>query len=305
MNLLHGALPILASSTVTVLALAQAPGAPAPNPARAPTAATENVEDLTSTTLSSPPEAPAPPAEAVRPSGSAPPATSPTNAEPPARSIASPPKAVATPQIARPEEPSVSAGPRNRRGFYVRVDNGLGYAGFSGTGPVGSASLEGLGSLSVVAIGGSIGRGVVLAGTLQAMTLTARFNGGPFENRYIGVGEESIPSSAKADAVFSQIGLLIDWYPSPLNGWHLGASGGLGLISLVNRADDSTFVGTGTGGTIFGGYDWFIAKKWSMGISLIASGVTSASLKEAEEGNDAGYRLRGFALGLGGSLLYF
>jgi hypothetical protein len=157
----------------------------------------------------------------------------------------------------------------------------------------------------VVAIGGSVGRGVVLAGTLQASTVTAKFKGGPFENKSISLDDQAIDATPKADVVFSQIGLLVDWYPEPSSGWHLGASGGWGLISLLNRADDSTLVGTSVGGTVFGGYDWFIAKEWSMGFSLIASGVTPASLKETEEGADARYRLRAVSVGLGGSILYF
>ena len=192
-----------------------------------------------------------------------------------------------------------------RHGFYLRLDQGIGYVGITGDGPLSSASMKGLGSTSVIAIGASIGRGVVLAGTLQAMSASATFKGGPFEGKTIIPSDRSVSASSKADAAFSQIGLLLDWYQNPAAGWHVGASGGVGTISIVNRADESTLYGFGFAGTLFGGYDWRIAKAWSFGLSMVASAITTSTIKYSDDGADTGYRLHGLSLGVTGSILYF
>ena len=159
--------------------------------------------------------------------------------------------------------------------------------------------------MSVIAIGGSIGRGVVLAGTLQTMSESATFKHGPFEGKNIVPSDRSVSASSKADATFSQIGLLLDWYPNPAAGWHVGASGGVGTIDIVNRADESTLYGFGFTGTVFGGYDWRIAKEWSFGLSMVASAITSSTIKYSDDSADTGYRLHGLSLGVSGSILYF
>lgn len=298
MKLSTSILLLLTSNTLGALALAQTP--PAPVEAQPiPSAPRDNVEDLTASTLTSPPQTPSSAPAAAPTPAPAPPASYPQSQ--PARA----PTVLAPAAIAPAEEPAVPPGPAIRHGFYLRAFSGIGYAGFSGRGPNGHVSIQGLGAQSLFAIGGSVGRGVVLAGTLQASGTTAEFKGGPFEHQTVTLGESSVNASAKADVSSSQIGLLLDWYPAPTIGWHVGASGGLGAISLLNRADDSTLVGASLSGTLFGGYDWFIAKEWSMGIALLASGVTSANMKESKEGTDAGYRLRAVSVGLAGSILYF
>jgi hypothetical protein len=79
----------------------------------------------------------------------------------------------------------------------------------------------------------------------------------------------------------------------------------VGTISIVNRADESTLYGVGFTGTLFGGYDWRIAKAWSFGLSMIASGITTSTIKYSDDAADAGYRLHGLSLGVSGSILYF
>jgi hypothetical protein len=160
----------------------------------------------------------------------------------------------------------------------------------------------------MIAIGGTLARGVVLAGTMTTSSLTAKFKGGPYEDRSIPIGDRSVPASSKADASLLQLGLLLDWYPNPYGGWHTGVSAGLGLISVLNRADDepkNALIGTTLAGSLFGGYDWSLGKDWSLGLSLLVSGTQSSTLKYADDGSDAGYRLRGGAVTLQTSLLYF
>jgi len=191
-----------------------------------------------------------------------------------------------------------------REGVYLRIVNVMSYVAVTGHGPYGTASMSGLGSGMILAIGGNPARGLVLAGTLQASTIESTLTGGPFEDATLTLDDESIDASTRATAAFSQLGALVDWYPDPAAGWHAGLSAGLGLTSLVIHADASQMFGTGAAGTLFGGYDWAIGPQWSLGIGLVASGNTSAKLMDTD-GADTEYRLRAFSVGLAGSLLNF
>ena len=192
-----------------------------------------------------------------------------------------------------------------RGGFYLRFASGFGGVNVAGTGPKGDASLSGLGSTSLMAIGGNVVRGLVLAGTIQASTVSSTFNGGPFVGENVTSNGKSLAASSKAGATTSLLGILVDWYPDPSDGWHVGLSAGLGATSVKNHADDSTMTGTSAAGSLFGGYDWAIGPSWSLGLALVASGVTSATLKASSDQSDTGYRLNSRSVGISASFLYF
>lgn len=187
----------------------------------------------------------------------------------------------------------------------MRVVSGPGFVSMAGDGPNGKVSLKGLGTGAIIAIGGSIGHGLVLGGTLQASDLTAKFNGGPFIDATVTAQGKTVSATDKAMIGTSGLGLLIDWYPSMSAGWHTGLSLGVGFTSVQNLADDSTMVGTSAAGNLFGGYDWSIGRDWSLGLDLFVAGTTSATMKDSKDATDTGYRLRSFCVGLGGSILYF
>jgi hypothetical protein len=192
-----------------------------------------------------------------------------------------------------------------RGGFYLRFASGIGGVNVAGTGPKGDASLSGLGSTSLIAIGGNVVRGLVLAGTVQASTISSTFNGGPFVGENVTSNGQSLTASSKADASASILGILVDWYPDPADGWHVGLSAGFGATSIKNQADDKTMSGTSAAGSFFGGYDWAIGPAWSLGLAIVGSGVTSASLKDSSDQSNTGYRLKSYSVGISGSFLYF
>jgi hypothetical protein len=176
----------------------------------------------------------------------------------------------------------------------------------TGTGPKGSASVSGLGGNSLFAMGGSIVSGQVLAGTARTSSISGTFNGGPFGAATVTSDGKSVVASNKADATSIELGLLVDWYPDPSDGWHVGMSGGLGAITVKNHTDDSTMSGASTGGSIFSGYDWSIGPGWSFGLSLVGSTTLAVSLKDTTSDRpDPGYRMKAYSVGLSGSLLYF
>jgi hypothetical protein len=74
---------------------------------------------------------------------------------------------------------------------------------------------------------------------------------------------------------------------------------------VINQADDSTLFGTSATGSLFGGYDWAIGPRWSLGVQALVSGSTNASMKDKSDQGHTGYKLRSISVGVGVSLLYF
>lgn len=200
-----------------------------------------------------------------------------------------------------PEELTSSA----RTGFYMRIALGMGYAQSTGTGPRGDAHFRGLGAGYGLTLGGSIAPGLVLAGTLQGTALSSSFKGGPFEQQTATTAEgKPIKLSDQGESSATEVGLLIDWYPRKSLGWHTGVSAGIGMVSVINDADNTTWAGSSLSGGVFGGYDWYLGKSWSMGLALSLRGARSATLKDSD-GNDTGYRLSAFSTTVDWSVAYF
>ena len=298
------------STLIAYLSFASLAGAQTtttPQSSQAPASAKDNVEDLTQTILNSPP----PPTLATAASTAPPSAPTAPAAQPSTgtSSISASSSTRTFPVPTTTKTPSSEAADCSRNpthtGFYLRVTTGFSYVSLAGTGPTGTAKIAGLGDNSIIAIGGSIARGLVLAGTIQSSEVTKTFKGGPFVGQSVTTAGQSKPASDKADAAASEIGLFVDWYPRPTGGWHVGLSAGLGAASVVNYADNSTMAGASAAGSIFGGYDWAIGSDWSIGLALVGAGAGSATMKDSSEKTDTGYRLRSFSFGLAGSILYF
>lgn len=174
-----------------------------------------------------------------------------------------------------------------------------------GHGPHGDLSTTGGGAGASIAVGHSVLPGLVVAGVARAWSITNTLDGGPYANATVTADGLSGPASGKVAATFSELGLLVDWFPIPGSSWHAGLSGGLGLASAINQADDSTLFGTSVAGSLFGGYAWAIGPRWSLGLDASVSATTNASLKDQSDRGHDGYALRLFSVLLAGSLLYF
>jgi hypothetical protein len=290
----------LSLTSLAGTALAEAQTGTATNPALAPSSATATgqVESSPQTmlpTTETPLPAPAAPTAPVAP------------VAPDTSAVAAPSSPAISPPPPAPLRIRTRDGARDwiRHGFYMRFGSGFGGVNLSGDGPKGSASLSGLGSSSLLALGGNLVGGLVLAGTVQASTINTTFTGGPFVDENVTSNGKSLKASNKADASAVQFGLLVDWYPNLSDGWHVGLSAGVGATSVKNHADDSTMTGGSAAGTLFGGYDWAIGPEWSIGFALVASGSRTTAMKYGSDQPDPGYRLKSTFLGISGSFLYF
>ncbi len=190
-------------------------------------------------------------------------------------------------------------------GFYLRVVTGTALLWMRGVNPTGTSSRMFTGAAeSTIAIGGAVAKGWVLAGTLHAIEGVGELSNGPFEDTQVTVGGQSITLSERAYAGSSLLGAMVDWYPNPRGGWHVGLAAGLGATNLMLSADDTTLFSTGLGGMVAGGYDWRLGRDFWLGLSLQASGVMRGTMKD-EDGRDTRWRMKSFGIGIGSSLVYF
>ena len=170
-------------------------------------------------------------------------------------------------------------------GFYVRMAMGFGATAISGHGASGSSvSISGASIPLRIAIGSTVGKSVVLGATLfGAATVQGSSSS--------GIGG--------AQASFGALNFLVDWYPSPEGGWHVGGDVGVGVISLTQN------VGAGADLSLsaFGGYDWWFADQWSFGPMLAVSGGSLAAINDSNN-NDTGYRLRAGSIAALASFVY-
>jgi hypothetical protein len=173
-------------------------------------------------------------------------------------------------------------------GFYLRIANETQYLGFLGSGPDGDASVKGLGSGGMLALGGTPLPGLVLGGTLSSDMLRGKFNGRP-------QGEEDKASIARA-----MLGAFVDWYPQADDGWHVGAAIGLAGITLTDSSIKDA-VGAAFSAKLFGGYDWWIGPQWSLGVAALFAATPSTTLRD-RDGDRNGYRFYTLSAGLAWSL---
>jgi hypothetical protein len=169
-------------------------------------------------------------------------------------------------------------------GFYLRAGTGLGYGALLGSGPAGDASISGFSLTTLVAIGGNVADGLVVAGAFHGGQVRDTFEGSP-------------PPQRKATAATGQFGVLLDWFPDPTGGWHVGALAGLGFATITD-AEIKDASGAGFGGAVFGGYDFWIGPQWSAGLFVVVGGSPSTELMD-RSGDKSGYTLGGWSAALG------
>jgi hypothetical protein len=132
--------------------------------------------------------------------------------------------------------------------------------------------LSGAGITLDLSIGGAILPGFILGGALLVQGASLRSS-----NSQAGLSDDR-------QAAFVALGVVADIYPKPDQGFHVG--GFLGLAGLGSGTDplspidrsSTTWERSGRNGAAIaahGGYEWWIASRWSMGVMgrLIFSGV--------------------------------
>lgn len=175
-----------------------------------------------------------------------------------------------------PKKPDTSK--RNHDGFYLRMGMGPGYgrvvAEGAGSNDV-KATYKGWGPAFELLLGGTLGSGFVLGGG---------FVGQDVSEPDLEVESRSVNVSGTVEDQslgILTIGPFIDWYPDPKGGAHVGVMIGPAEVGLQ---DDDGQSSTGLGGSLFGGYDFWIGDQWSLGLE---GRVVAASTEHTR--NDASF----------------
>jgi hypothetical protein len=156
-------------------------------------------------------------------------------------------------------------GVREHDGFYLRLALGIGYLeGRHSYRCCGGTLLVhrmwGVSQLGTFAVGGTLGRGLVLGGGLWGATLPSVTVSGTQEN---GDANPTFYDFQEDQGVLSTsiVALFLSWYPDPREGWHVSGATGLALVN------GERWTRAGVGLVLEGGYDAWVGKQWSLGVT--------------------------------------
>lgn len=155
---------------------------------------------------------------------------------------------------------------RRHDGFYLRLGLGLGVLSLkrdTTTSTPGDAAytgesvIQGGAGVGEISIGGTVGSGIVLCGTL----LNHELADATLER------DEGDDVDLGSSLSFGLVGMGVHYYPDERGGFHFG--GTLGLAYAVADVSQSRFErlgGVGFGGSLATGYDWWVADQWALGV---------------------------------------
>lgn len=119
------------------------------------------------------------------------------------------------------------------------------------------ATYTGLGPAYELLIGGTLGSGFVLGGGFVGQDVTE-------PDVEVTTANVSVSGSIQNQSLgIVAVGLFLDWFPDPKGGAHVGLLIGPANIGLQNENGGSA---DGSGASLFGGYDFWIGKQWSLGV---------------------------------------
>jgi hypothetical protein len=153
---------------------------------------------------------------------------------------------------------------RNHDGGYLRVGFNLGFISDSARQGAVKAESSGFGGFLDAAFGGSLSESLVVGAALHslgAFSATTELDGQNLDRQH---------------STFVQVvGVLLDYYPDPRRGLHIGMTVGSGSADIVVNADEETSSGVGLAMRL--GYDFWVGEQWSVGPALGLLFVAGAS----------------------------
>lgn len=247
-------------------AQAPAPGTESPGPVPAPAAPTASAPTAPPSVEPAPPTAP--------PGG-------PPEAPPPPVMYAPAPAPTYGPSAAQePQPPEKNSRVRRHDSLYFRFGLGIGFAHVSSSGTLEvpaqtagaleqvdyKATYDGWGAAMEVLLGGTLAKGFVFGGGFVGQNI-----GSPnvTENKTVTSNQSSVRTNGSFGVV--ALGPFVDWFPDEHRGLHFGAMAGLGVIGLH---DAGGVRHAGVAGSLWGGYDFWIADQWSFGLEARALAAT-------------------------------
>lgn len=171
--------------------------------------------------------------------------------------------------VAQPPLPPLL--PRSRHyhdGFYLRLSVGFGALGVSSSGGQGFGSTaSGSGGALDLLLGGTPAPGLVIGG---GVLLQEAFNPS-YSAHFPGPLTIGDTSTGSGSLVFGMLGPMIDAFPNPSGGFHVGGLVGLSRIGFSDHGNPSTGIGL----SAWAGYMWWASSQWSLGGLIRLSGARS------------------------------
>jgi hypothetical protein len=142
------------------------------------------------------------------------------------------------------------------------IGTGYGLAKTSGSfaGSSLTAHYEGVGPALELLFGGTPARGLVVGGGFVGQDIWD-------PETTIDSNNPNVPQSLNFEGALGVLALgpFMDWFPDEKGGAHVGGMIGFGGIGLRDRSGNPDI---GLGGSLWTGYDFWIADQWSLGAEL-------------------------------------
>lgn len=185
--------------------------------------------------------------------------------------------------------------PPTHEGFYLRLSPGIAYGATRvQTDRVSQPDykLSGSGLSLDLWVGFGLSSGLVLG---PAISYWGENDGDP---RIRG-------GAASAESGSVLLGAFVDAYPNPRRGEHFGGALALASVNakVSGREELKDYQGVGAGFLVFGGYDFWIGKAWSLGGLVKLSGVATRS-STSVDGQKVERQATSYAASLAITLLY-
>ncbi len=153
-------------------------------------------------------------------------------------------------------------GERAHDGFFARSEPGLAFfwANVSGSSaPQRRTGIRGLGQSGALSLGGTPMPGLVVGGTVW----TARI-----DPVFVEGGKTVSPDDDSVKVTQLRVGPFIDWYPQPKRGFHTTVAAAL-VVQLESDVKGEPVEPEAYGASLAlgSGYEWFVAKEFSLGFS--------------------------------------
>jgi len=149
-------------------------------------------------------------------------------------------------------------------GFYLRLGFNAGYAWDTAKRGEVETTSKGAGGFLEWAFGGNVSDHVVFGFALHTFGVfspTTEIEGDRFD--------------ADHTALYSVLGVLLDYYPDPTGGWHVAMTLGIGDADIQIRENESSDAGIGV--LVGGGYDFWVGEQWSLGAAARLGYISGAS----------------------------
>jgi hypothetical protein len=179
-----------------------------------------------------------------------------------------PQQAPQAPATIAPAAPPAASGAHFHDGFYFRGGLGVAFETSSSDHTTSGGNhtgfnTSGWGVGMELAFGGTPAPGVVVGGVI----LGASVFGAHLDSVSVNGSSASSADKRSYSGTTSMVGPFVDWYFRPNDGLHAQAALCFTTLAINRENDTNTFLsGNGFGFVVGGGYEWWVADQWSLGV---------------------------------------